>query len=56
MPKEIISVGPNESVGDTARKILGNQIIAMPAVQNGKAYGMLFIEDLLDHYLRSAIA
>jgi CBS domain-containing protein len=52
MSKEIISVSPDEPVGEAARKILENHIIAMPVVQNGKACGMLFIEDLLDYYRR----
>jgi CBS domain-containing protein len=53
MSREIISVSPYESVRNAARKILENHIIAMPVVQDGKACGMLFIEDLLDYYLRS---
>lgn len=50
MSREIISVGPKEPIQSAAQKILANQIIAMPVVQNGKACGMLFIEDLLDYY------
>lgn len=52
MSKEIISVHPNEPVRDAARKILDNHIIAMPVVHNGKACGMLSIEDLLDYFHR----
>lgn len=52
MSREIISVSPNETVTDAARKILENHIIAMPVIQNGKACGMLFIEDLLEYYHR----
>ncbi len=52
MSSRIISVEPDEPVKEAAQKILENHIIAMPVVQNGKACGMLYIEDLLDYYHR----
>jgi len=50
MSSKVISVDPDEPVKDAAQKILENHIIAMPVVQNKKAVGMLYIEDLLDYY------
>jgi len=51
MSKSVIQAQSTEDLSTVAKRLLKNDIIAMPVVENEKIVGMISIEDLLDYFV-----
>lgn len=52
MAKDVVSVHPEEGVHEAAGKLLSNNIVAMPVVENDKVVGVISVENLLEYFSR----
>lgn len=51
MSKSVILAQSDEDLLTVANRLIQNDIIAMPIVENGKIIGIISIEDLLEYFL-----
>ncbi|HEY8500980.1 MAG TPA: CBS domain-containing protein [Clostridia bacterium] len=53
MSKNVVTISPDCSIKEAAKKLLDNHIAAMPVLENNKLIGMITIEELLTYYMEN---
>jgi CBS domain-containing protein len=53
MSKNVLTISPDSSIKEAAKKLLDNHIVAMPVLDNDKLVGMITIEELLAYYMEN---
>jgi CBS domain-containing protein len=53
MSKNVVTISPESSVKEAAKKLLDKHIVAMPVLGNNKLIGMITIEELLAYYMEN---
>lgn len=53
MTKEVVSANLEDDILDVAKKIVENNIIAIPVLQEEKVAGLISMEDIIQHFINS---
>lgn len=51
MTKEVVTADIDEDILDVAQKIIDNEIVAIPVLEEGKVIGLVSIENLIQHFI-----
>ncbi|HHW68545.1 MAG: hypothetical protein PWP07_1799 [Epulopiscium sp.] len=51
MSKDVVTVMPEETVEEAARRLRKHNIIGMPVVENGRVIGMISLENIVDFFI-----
>lgn len=51
MTKDVVSASLEEEVIDIAKKLIENEIVAIPIVDGDKVLGMVSMEDVIEYYI-----
>ncbi|QGU95779.1 CBS domain-containing protein [Clostridium bovifaecis] len=51
MTKEVVTADIDEDIIDVAQKIIDNEIVAIPVLEEEKVIGLVSIENLIQHFI-----